>query len=370
MQILQKRQTGESAIPASLAYGELAVDKSGGLYVGAEDGSVLDLGLPIERNTEGLSNLGYDVKMLQLQEIAQNVTPPMMGGFIEAYRDKSMMNEASSHGVTVDTSSHCCNFDGTEDSGEAPGGSRQYSNSKYTGEPMIPPNSGEYVISFSEWQQAKKVTLNFTGEYKKFDYPTMSDATLAVYGGETAESCNTSLKSTTVERPEGGSAMSAELNLLTPYPYYRLTVTYDSAMPDGEMILTSCTDKGSFEKATAYGQVKLTYTKPVIVPVEGSYETKEQALGVQVTGGDLYLHYAALPAEASLVPEVKLGGEFLELSAENERDVTLGGVALKERRYRIPVQAESSDKATVRVTGNRKAVGDSVALYDIVVALF
>ena len=369
MQVIQKRQTGESAVPESLAYGELAVDRAGGLYAGAEDGSVVDCGAPVRRNAEGLSNLGYDVKMLQLQEIAEGVTPPMQGGFIEAYRDRAMMDEGKSSGVTVDVSEHCCRFDGTEESGEVPGGSGSYSNTKDTTEPMVPLNEAEYVIAFPKSGEAKTVTLNFTGEYRRFDYPGTSDATLAVYGGETAESCSSSLKNATVSRP-GGSGMSAEVSGLAPYPYYRLKLTYSSSLPDGQMELYYGTNKGSFEKATAYGEVEYSYTVAESVPAEGIYETKEIALSAEVSGGDVYLHYTALPAEASLTPEVKLGEEFLELSASEEREVTLGGVAVKERRYRLPVQAETASSAAVRVTGSRKAVSDKVELHDIVVALF
>ena len=109
MQILQKRQTGESAIPASLSYGEIAIDKRGRLHTADETGTVVD---PLEPALDAVSSTQYDVKMLQLQAVLEKKEPPMLGGFVEAFGDTKKRYSATK--CTVDTTTHQLKFDGTD----------------------------------------------------------------------------------------------------------------------------------------------------------------------------------------------------------------------------------------------------------------
>ena len=354
MQILQKRQTGESELPASLTYGEIAIDKRGRLHTADAAGKVVD---PLEPALEAVSSTQYDVKMLQLQEILEKKEPPMLGGFAEGVGDTKKQ-------CTVDTSAHQLKFDGDNEVNANEFFSATNIGAAYT------TNTVTAVISAAKAEGTIK-SVSFWVEVQHAA-PEASFYTGKIYGLQNPNESGTLLGGNL----EGnGFEFRVTLDNPAKYPYYKAVITRIRT----EVVIVGGRDgAGDFESLSTDGSgvypsanASISYYKDATAPVDGYYTTKVIDLGVPVESGEVYLHYPALPAGATLA--VKLGTDtknHVALSPEGEeRTVTLGGKSLRERKYRVPTYAKAVSGVSVRVDGHREKLSDVLSVNDICVAM-
>lgn len=360
MQILQKRQTGENELPASLTYGEIAIDKRGRLHTADAAGKVVN---PLEPALEAVSSTQYDVKMLQLQEILEKKEPPMLGGFAEGFGDTKKQWTKSK--CTVDTSAHQLKFDGDNGQTENKGfysensGLGTFTGSAVTAVMQCPEGAGsvEYV----------ELVVGF------FPYVAheQSKISVAAYGRTSPSSGGVALSARIVS--VNNYSVTVRVDKPETHPYYAFIVSnsagygYEGATGIGDFSHLPPDGSGKYPGVSGTIQKFTNAT----APVDGYYTTKVIDLGVPVESGEVYLHYPALPAGASLT--VKLGTDtknHVALSPEGEeRTVTLGGKTLKERKYLIPAYAKAVSGVSVRVDGHREKLSDVLAVNDICVCM-
>lgn len=358
MQILQKRQTGESAIPASLSYGEIAIDKRGRLHTADETGTVVD---PLEPALDAIFNTQYDVKMLQLEQILEKKEPPMLGGFIEAFGDTKKRYSATK--CAVDTSAHRLVFNGLTETESSQ--SYQADGTETGGVTVSLQTVKATVARPAELVNTSLIEFNCEA-FSSSGSPTYTGT---IYGKNTPEETGTKL-SVTFESQGAAKIFQAELT--EDYAYYTFTLNVSAPVSFFQM-----TGKGDFYSLTSSGgsypsiHCTLTGKRQSTSLSDGSYITKVIELGVPVESGEVYLHYPALPEGATL--GVKLGTDtenHVALSPEGEeRTVTLGSTTLKERKYLIPPFAEAVSGVSVRIDGHREKLEDVLAVSDICVAM-
>ena len=359
MQILQKRQTGESELPASLTYGEIAIDKRGRLHTADAAGKVVN---PLGPALEAVSSTQYDVKMLQLQEILEKKEPPMLGGFAEGFGDTKKQYTKSK--CTVDTSAHQLKFDGDNEVNANEFFGATNIGAAYT------TNTVTAVISAAKAEGTIK-SVSFWVEVQHAA-PEASFYTGKIYGLQNPNESGTLLGGNL----EGnGFEFRVTLDNPAKYPYYKAVITRIRT----EVVIVGGRDgAGDFESLSTDGSgvypsanASISYYKDATAPVDGYYTTKVIDLGVPVESGEVYLHYPALPAGATLA--VKLGTDtknHVALSPEGEeRTVTLGGKSLRERKYRVPTYAKAVSGVSVRVDGHREKLSDVLSVNDICVAM-
>ena len=206
MQILQKRQTGESAIPASLSYGEIAIDKRGRLHTTDETGTVVD---PLEPVTW----VQYDVKMLQLQGILEKKEPPMLGGFIEAFGDTKKQHSATK--CAVDTSAHRLVFNGLTETESSQ--SYQADGTETGGVTVSLQTVKATVARPAELVNTSLIEFNCEA-FSSSGNPTYTGT---IYGKNTPEETGTKL-SVTFESQGAAKIFQAELT--EDYAYYTFTL--------------------------------------------------------------------------------------------------------------------------------------------------
>lgn len=363
MKLIMKRQRGSAEAPSALEYGELALTKAGELYAGDESGAAVRVTAGAERRAE---NIAYDVKILQLMRILEDAEPAMLAGFIEGFRDRS--KTALAQNVTFDTANHRLKFDGKALSGGS--GAESEVTASVTGPgytSRLAAGSYSNVVARPQGKMVQAIQAFPQGEFTG----GVVDGCM-LYAGMTPEACDTPVAEFSYENIGGviSCGEAAVPAAMQQYDYFRieLIALTPAGATDG-LYAASPGETGSFESAAWAGSAVMRCAELVYSPADGSYQSIPIALGAAVTGGELYLHYAALPEGAALVPKVQIGsGAFAEVTAEyTGRDVTIGGVALKEDRYRASGTA-AGETAAVRIDGSRAAADDSLVLYDVLFA--